>query len=130
MALTAEQTIDMLADLAAGALDDVFSQLELDRFYTRAGEDYNLAVYYGWRQILADSAKWVNYRVAQTQVDRGQAFDHILKMVALWADESRTNANQVKVVGIRPVPTKWKEQPDDEYRYRGDRYRWRWGYPS
>jgi hypothetical protein len=130
MALTPEQTIDMLADLAAGALDDVFSQLELDRFFTRAGEDYNLAVYYGWRQILGDSAKWVNYRVAQTQVDRGQAFDHILKMVALWADESRTNANQVKIVGMRPVPTKWKEQPADEYRYRGDRYRWRWGYPS
>lgn len=130
MALTADQTTDMLADLAAGALDDVFSQLELDRFYTRAGEDYNLAVYYGWRQLAANASKWVDYTVAQTKVSRGQAFDHIQAMLKFWADESRTAANQVKVVGIRPVPTVWKEKPADEYRYRGDRYRWRWGYPT
>lgn len=129
MPLTAAQTLDMLADLASGALNDVFTQVELDRFFTRAGEDYNLAVYYGWRQILADSASWVNYRVAQTQVDRGDAFNHILAMLKLWADESRTNANQLQILGMRPVPTSHKPHPTDDPAYPSWPRRWsRWRY--
>ena len=129
MPLTAAQTLDMLADLASGAIGDVFTQVELDRFFTRAGEDYNLAVYYGWRQIAGDSASWVNYRVAQTHVDRGDAFDHILAMLKLWGDEARTNANQLAIRGMRPVPTKWKPKPVDDPYYPQRPPRWaRWGW--
>lgn len=129
MPLTAAQTLDMLADLASGALNDVFSQEELDRFFTRAGDDYNTAVYYGWRQILADSASWVNYRVAQTQVDKGDAFDHIAKMLKLWGAESRTNANQLRILGARPVPTSHKPRPVDDPAYPRRPQRWsRWGW--
>lgn len=129
MPLTPEQMQDMLDDLASGALNDVFSQVELDRLFTRAGEDYNTAVYYGWRQILGDSASWVNYRVAQTQVDRGAAFDHILAMLKLWGDESRTNANQLRVLGMRPVPTSHKPKPIDDPNYPRRPQRWsRWGW--
>ena len=127
--LTEAQTLDMLADLAAGDIDDVFSQDELQRFYDRAGDDYNLAVYYGWRQILADSAKWVNYTVAQTKVERGAAFDHIKAMVALWQGESRSVANQVSIDGANPVPTVWKPKPATDDCYRNGYYkRGRW-YP-
>lgn len=115
MALTADQTTDMLADLAAGALGDVFSQVELDRLYERAGEDYSLAVYYGWRQIAANSAAWIDYKVAQTSVSRSQAFDHIQAMLKFWGDESRTTANQLISAGMRGVPTKWKNVPADEH---------------
>lgn len=113
MALTAEQTTDMLADLASGAINDVFTQIELDRLYTRGGEDYNLAVYYGWRQIAGDAARWVDYQVAQTKVSRSQAFAQIKTMLELWASDSRTTANQVKILGMRPVPTIWKDEPAD-----------------
>jgi hypothetical protein len=113
--LTVEQTTDMLADLAAGDLDDVFSQDELQRFFDRADSDYNTAVYYGWRQILANSASWVDYRVAQTQVSRSQAFDHIYQMLSFWQNESRTAANQLVSLGISPVPTTWKPSPGDAY---------------
>lgn len=126
--LTAAQTLDMLSDLAAGDIGDVFTQDELQRFYDRAGDDYNLAVYYGWRQILGNSAAWVDYAVAQTKVSRSQAFDHILRMVALWGDESRTLANQVKIVGMRPVPTKHKPVPADMTHMHGYFRRGRW-YP-
>lgn len=121
MALTAEQTTDMLADLASGALNDVFTQVELDRLYTRAGEDYNLAVYYGWRQIFGESTKWVDYQVAQTKVSKSQAALRIKDALALWADESRTTANQVAIVGMRPVPTVWKNEPADEYTAQGNK---------
>lgn len=116
MALTAAQTLDMLGDLAAGDIDDVFSQVELDRLYERAESNYNLAVYYGWRQIAADAARWINYQVAQTKVDRSAAADRILKMLQFWADESRTTANQLVSAGMRPVPTKHKPTPADEGR--------------
>lgn len=115
MALTAAQTDDMLADLAAGALGDVFSQAELDRLYTRAGQDYNLAVYMGWLQTLGNSAKWINYRVAQTHVNRGDAFAHIEKMVELWGSLAKTGANQVRVVGMRSIPPRHKPVPADQY---------------
>lgn len=126
--LTAEQILDMLADLAAGDIGDVFTQDELQRFFDRAGDDYNLAVYYGWRQILANSASWIDYKVAQTSVSRSQAFDHILAMLKLWGDESRTLANQVKIVGMRPVPTKHKPVPADDTHTHGYFKRGRW-YP-
>lgn len=128
MALTADQTTDMLTDLASGALDAVFTQVELDRFYTRAGDDYNLAVYYGWRQILANSATWVNYQVAQTKVERGAAFDHIKAMLALWQNESRTAANQVLSVGLNQVPNIHKPVPANACRQDGYFRRGRW-YP-
>lgn len=113
--LTAEQTIDMLADLAAGDIDDVFSQDELQRLFDRAEDNYSLAVYYGWRQTLANSARWVDYQVAQTKVSRGQAFDHIRAMLDFWQDESRTAANQLLSVGMAPVPSSWKKRPGDAY---------------
>ena len=114
--LTAEQTSDMLVDLAAGDIDDVFTQDELQRFYDRADSDYNTAVYYGWRQILGNSAAWVNYRVAQTQVNRGDAFDHILAMLKFWQAESLTVSNQLISAGINPVPTLYKARPYNEYK--------------
>lgn len=128
MALTAQQILDMQGDLAIGSDQSVFTDAELQQLFDRAGEDYSLAVYYGWRQILAGSAKWIDYKVALTSVSRSQAFDHILKMVAFWQTESRTNANQVKIVGANPVPTIHKPVPADEYPkpwpYRSNRW-WR-----
>jgi hypothetical protein len=113
MALTAQQLADMQADLAIGSDQSVFTDAELERLFTRANDDYNLAVYYGWRQILGGSAKWVDYQVAQTRVSKGQAFDHIKAMVAFWGDESRNAANQVRIMGAVPVPTQHKPRPAD-----------------
>lgn len=115
MALTAEQLADLQADLAIGSDESIFTDEELERLYERASDDYNLAVYYGWRQIFAASAKWVDYQVAQTKVNRGQAFDHLKQMVAFWGEESRTTANQVRIMGAVPVPTKHKPKPQDVY---------------
>lgn len=115
MALDATIQSDMQADLSIGSDESVFTDAELERFYTRAGSDYNLAVYYGWRQILAGAAKWVDYQVAQTRVNKSQAFNQIAKMVDFWANESRTTANQLRVTGMRPVPTLHKPKPADEY---------------
>lgn len=118
MALTAQQILDIRGDLgigASGSATQIFTDDELNNLFDRAGSDYNLAVYYGWRQTLANSTRWLDYQVAQTKVSRSQAFDHIKAMVAFWGDESRTTANQVAFVGMRPVPTIHKDHPADEY---------------
>jgi hypothetical protein len=114
--LTAEQLADLQADLGIDDSESVFTDEELQRLFDRAGDDYNLSVYYGWRQLLSASAKWVDYKVAQTSVSRSQAFDHIKDMVAFWAAESRNNANQVRIMGMVPVPTKHKDKPHDQRR--------------
>lgn len=114
--LTDPQTLDMLADLAAGNLGDVFSQEELQQLFDRAGNDYNTAIYYGWRQLLGNSAAWVDYKVAQTSVSRGQAFDHIKAMLEFWRNETLVAGNQLISAGIAPVPTRFKPRPYDDHR--------------
>lgn len=114
MALTTEQRTDMQADLGITADEAVFTNDELDRLFTRAGDDYNTAVYLGWRQLMADAAKLYAYSVAQTKVSKEQVFEHVKEMVAFWAEESRTNSNQVAIVGLNPIPTKWKDQPAED----------------
>lgn len=113
--LTATETLTMLAYLGAGAIGDVFSQLELQQLFDDAGSNMNLAVYHGWLQIAANSVRWVNYRVAQTQVDRAVAFDHMLAMIRLWQDISMVASNQLISAGINPVPTVYKNRPGDAY---------------
>lgn len=114
--LTAAQTLDMLGFLAAGALNDVFSQDELQRFFDLAAGDFNTAVYLGWLEILGNATTWVNYRVAQTQVSRGDAFDHIKVMLDIWQKLALTPANQLISAGIAPVPTRCKPRPGGDYR--------------
>lgn len=122
MALTTEQRTDMQADLGITADEAVFTNDELDRLFTRAGDNYNTAVYLGWRQLMADAAKLYKYTVAQTSVSKDQVFDHVKEMVAFWAEESRTNSNQIAIVGMNPIPTQWKDQPADEDCRNGGRW--------
>lgn len=109
--LTATQLADMQGDLGIDNTEAVFTDEELQRLYDRAEDDYALAVYYGWRQLLGASAKYIDYKVAQTSISRSQAFQHIKDMVAFWGDESRSTANQVRIMGAVPVPTKHKPKP-------------------
>ncbi len=113
MALTATQLADLQADLGIDDSENVFTDEELDRLYARAEQDYATAVYYAWRQLLAASTKYIEYRVAQTSEKRQQVFSHIKQMVEYWQGESQksTNAGGVKVAGITPVPPRWKDYP-------------------
>lgn len=127
--LTAAQITDMQGDLAIGNDESVFTDDELQRLFVRSGEDYNLAVYYAFRQILASKVtSWVDYHVALTKISRSKAFDNLKALLALWQDLATTGANQVLIIGANPVPTIHKPRPMDEHP-RGWPYRWsRWRY--
>lgn len=113
--LTATQLADMQGDLGIDNSEAVFTDEELQRLYDRAADDYALAVYYGWRQLFAASTKYIDYKVAQTSISRSQAFEHIKAMVTFWGNESRNTANQVRIMGAVPIPTKHKPKPGDVY---------------
>ena len=111
MALTATQRTDMQSDLGITSDEAVFTNDELDRLYTRAGSDYNSAIYLAWRQLMADAAKFNDYTVGQTQEKKSQLFDHVKAMVDYWKDEARVATNQVRVIGLLEVPPRWKDSP-------------------
>lgn len=113
MALTAAQLADMQGDLGIAADEAVFTDEELDRLYERADSDYNTAVYLGFRQILAQAAKFHNYTVGQTRVERKQMFDHLRDLTRFWQEEAENaGGNQVIIVAQNPIPPKWKDSPD------------------
>ncbi len=125
MALTADQLSDLQADLGIDDSETVFTDAELERLFQRAGEVYETAVYKAWCQLLAASAKYIDYRVAQTEEKRSQAYAHIKEMVAHWKAESDsvTNTQGVRIVGLTEIPPRLKEEPDTAVSERRRQYR-------
>lgn len=113
MALDANQLADMQGDLGITDDESVFTDTELNRLYDRAGSDYNTAVYLGFRQLMADASKFFTYSAGQTKVEKAQLFEHVKAMVEFWKAESRTAANQVRILGLNEVPPRHKDEPSD-----------------
>lgn len=115
MTLSADQLTDMQGDLGITADGTVFTDAELQRLYARTEEDYAGAVFLGWRQLMADTAKFFNYTAGQSKVERAAVFDHVKAMVEFWKGESTTASQQVAVVGLLSVPPNDKDVPATEY---------------
>lgn len=125
MPLSNEQIDDMRADL--GVATGVFTNDELERLYTRAGDNYDLAVYYGYRQLMADANKLYDYTAGQTTVKHSQVREHLAKMVIYWRDvAAETVAGAAAVVGktelrylidfsypTSPIENEWESRVDN-----------------
>jgi hypothetical protein len=130
MAATATQTARFLRKLAAGAVDDVFSQADIDDIFLEASENYGsaatdrllmaAAVVEGFRFLLADHAKLTSYTQNATSESAGQVHDHLLadQKLALEELETALAASSGSVIrfgsyGGRGVPpTRQEEYPD------------------
>ena len=110
--LTSAQLADIQGDLGIGTDESVFTDDELNRLYTRADGDYDLAVYYGYRQLLAQANKFHNYTVGMTRVERNQMRENLANSMEFWKEEARTAGNQVRIVGMLGIPPKNKDVPD------------------
>jgi hypothetical protein len=84
VALTTTQRSDMQADFGIGSDEAVFTNDQLDRLYARADSDYDLAVAIGFDQLLANVARYYDYKQAETQEAKAQIFDHLEKMANRW----------------------------------------------
>lgn len=114
MALTTAQLTDMQGDLGINNDQSVFTDTELNRFYTRAAEDYNTSVWLAYRQLYGASAKYFDYKVAQTEEKRSQLRTALKEMVDFW-DGIIHKGQQVAVVGITSIPPAWKDEPSTAY---------------
>lgn len=108
MALTATLRTDLQGDLGIGSDESVFTNAELDRLYTRGGDDYNLAVYFGYRQLLAQANKFHNYTEGMTKVERVQMRENIADSMKFWKAEARV---QVRMIGLNSIPPSSKDKP-------------------
>lgn len=110
MSLSAEQLADMQNDLGIGDDESVFTDAELARLFERAEGDYNLAVYFGYRQLLAQANRFHDYTAGMTSVKRSQMRTHLQESLAFWKEEAKA-AEGVRMLGVRGVPPKHKDAP-------------------
>ena len=118
MALDADQLTDMQADIGISNDEAVFSDVALQRLYTRSESSYPLAVYYAFRQLLAQANKFHDYSVASSSVSRSQLRAHVRDMMDFWQDEAKVAGNQVRIVGGLRIPPRDPDLPDDIRRHR------------
>ncbi len=113
MALTTTQRTDIQGDLGITADESVFTDDELDRLYARADNDYNLAVYYGFRQLVASANKYHRYVAGFATEDLQQVRANLKDSLQQWKGEARSSANQVQMAGLLEIPPRDKDEPWD-----------------
>jgi len=86
--LTADLRADLQGDLGIGSTGDVFTAAELDRLYTRASSDYDLAVVYALDQLLVDAAKLNDYTAGASSEKKSQVFAQLTKMRGVWGQRA------------------------------------------
>lgn len=108
--LSAAQLLDFRADI--GDDGTVFTEDELNRHFTRASSDYNSAVVLALQQLLINASKRHDYSLAQSSESKSQVYKQIKDALTYWKSEAETR-QQVKMVGMRSVPPRVKDSPDD-----------------
>lgn len=111
MALSSDQLADMQGDLGITDDETVFTDEELERLFTRAQEIYPLAVYFGFRQLMAQANKLRDYAQAMTKESLSQVRRQLYESMVLWKEEARIASNQLRIVGGLSVPPRVKDEP-------------------
>ena len=96
MSLTSDQITDMRRDLGIGDDGTVFTDVELDRLYTRADSSYAKAMYYAVRQLLMDAAKLNDYTAGSSTEKKSQVFAQLKETLALWGAEAGVGRGQLE----------------------------------
>lgn len=113
MPLDADQLTDLRADLAD--TNNVFSEAELQRAYTRANESYDHAKVILIEQLVMNAAKFSDYTVGMTSEQRSQVFEHLKDMLTYF-DEKASQSQQVAILGLQAVPPRRKDRPYQQRR--------------
>ena len=94
-----------------GAAEAVYTNDELDEFYTDAGADKAETVLLVLYALLADASKLYDYRLAQSSESQSQVFKHLQQLVGTWEKKTGSAAQQVQIEAMRSVPPKNKQEP-------------------
>jgi hypothetical protein len=93
-----------------GITEAVFSNTQLDEWYTEAGDDKDALILIVWYALLADASRLYDYRLAQTAESKSQIYKNIKDQVVLWEHKSKST-QQVRLVGMRGIPPIDRETP-------------------
>lgn len=94
-----------------GDAEGVFTNDNLDLFYTIADSDVNTTILYVLRSIAADTAKLHDYRIAQSSESLSQVFKQVSDLVDYWDKEINSGAEQVVMGAYRIVPPVERKKP-------------------
>ena len=94
--LTDDQLSDFQRDLGIVQDDTIFSDSELNRLFTRAEGDYDLAVCYAIDQLMMDAAKFNDYSAGSSRESKSQVFDHLQKMRAHWGSRAGVGYGELR----------------------------------
>lgn len=109
--LTADQLGDIQADLGISNDGTVFTDAELQRNYTRASGNYDKAVVISFRQLLAQANKLHTYSVASASENLKEVRDNLRDSLTYWEERVLGQSQQIKIVGLRGIPPRWKDEP-------------------
>lgn len=113
MGLTVDLRTDLQGDLGITNDESVFTDVELDRLYTRAGEDYSLTVYYAYRQLIAQANKYHKYTAGLASEELQQVRENLKDSLEHWKSEAKSSSTQVKVASLLEIPPRDKDEPWD-----------------
>ena len=111
--LSDAQMADFRGDLGDDQEENVFEDGELQRFYDRAGADYNRAVLYAIDQLLMNTAKMLIYQIAHGIASSKEAHQLLLNMRAVWEKRIADQVTQTSTIARAPITSKkrYREQP-------------------
>ncbi len=109
--LSSDELTDLRGDIGDTGTAQAFADDELQRLFTRAGEDYETTVLLALRQLLGNAWKLHNYQQNQSSESRKQVFDNLKSMVAYWEGIVGSSKTQAKIIGRRSVPPVKKVKP-------------------
>lgn len=108
--LTTDQLSDFQLDLAISDDEAVFSDAELNRFYTRADGVYEQAVVIALEVLLMNSAKFTKYMIGRTSENKDQIFDHLKQMLEIKKGNVDEGAG-FRIIGTYNTPDSDKTEP-------------------
>lgn len=113
MTLTPQQLARFREDVGDTLPTPAFSNEELNDIYTDEGENWNKAVLRAIWRLLTNASRFNDYVQNETQEKKQQIFANLERLYKLQLDKiERENSNQQpRIVGLKPVPRKFKPEP-------------------
>lgn len=102
---------DLQLDLGIGTDESVFTDDQLSRLYTRASGDYDATMVLALRRLTQNATKLHDYAVATASESVSQVYDHLKERLEYYESRVSRATKQVKMVGLRSVPPRWKDEP-------------------
>lgn len=99
-ALTDEQVYDLRGDMGDTWTIPIFAPEDVQRFYDRADGDYDRAVVYGLRRLVADPQLYFKHAKDMTEEEKQGTWNRLHQLLADWERRAGMQGGELKAGGI------------------------------